>query len=81
MGYAYNPEGDWTSTHQISINGKFDGITRKDLLECAARNNIKEAALIIDEICDTASQWPSMAKECDVPPSMIDTIFPYFQLL
>lgn len=80
MGYAYNPGGDWTSTHQMSINGKFDEITRKDLLECATRNNIKEAAHIIDEICDAASQWPSMAKECDVPKKMIDDIFSHFQL-
>ena len=26
MGYAYNPQGGWTSTHQMSINGKFDDI-------------------------------------------------------
>lgn len=41
MGYSYNPNGGWTATHQMSINGKFDGITRKDLLECGAKNNIK----------------------------------------
>ena len=81
MGFAYNPEGDWTSTHQMSINGKFDEITRKDLLECATRNNIKEASLIIDEICDTASKWPAIAEDCNVPKEMIDSIFPYFQLL
>ncbi|MBP3670046.1 MAG: type II toxin-antitoxin system HipA family toxin [Bacteroides sp.] len=81
MGFAYNPEGDWTSTHQMSINGKFDEITRKDLLECATRNNIKEASLIIDEICDTASKWPAIAEDCNVPKEMIDSIFPCFQLL
>ena len=80
MGYAYNPSGGWTSTHQMSINGKFDYITRKDLLECAARNNIKEASLILDEICETAYRWPALAKECDVPKEMIDRIFPNFQL-
>lgn len=36
MGFAYNPNGAWTKTHQMSINCKFDGLTRKDLLECAA---------------------------------------------
>lgn len=81
MGFAYNSSGDWTSAHQMSINGKFDNITRADLLECAARNNIKEAALIIDEISETASRWPSIAKECDVPQEMIDSIFPHFQFL
>lgn len=74
MGYSYNPNGGWTATHQMSINGKFDDITRKDLLECGAKNNIKNASLIIDEVCEIASQWPTIAKECDVPQSMIDDI-------
>lgn len=74
MGYSYNPNGGWTATHQMSINGKFDDITRKDLLECGAKNNIKNASLIIDEVCEIASQWTTIAKECDVPQSMIDDI-------
>lgn len=74
MGYSYNPNGGWTATHQMSINGKFDDITRKDLLECGAKNNIKNASLIIDEVCEIASQWPTIAKECDVPHSMIEEI-------
>lgn len=80
MGYSYNPNGGWTATHQMSINGKFDDITRKDLLECGAKNNIKNASLIIDEVCEIASQWPSIAKGCDVPQSMIDEITANMQL-
>jgi serine/threonine-protein kinase HipA len=22
MTYAYNPDGDWTNSHQMSVNGK-----------------------------------------------------------
>lgn len=76
MGYAYNPLGQWTSTHQMSINGKFEDICRADLLECGKRNNIKNAAAIIDEVCDVVSSWPAIAKECEVPQDMIDTITP-----
>lgn len=78
MGYSYNPNGGWTSTHQMSINGKFDEINRKDLLKCGVVNNIKNASIIIDEICDTASLWPTIAKECDVPENMIEKIFNNF---
>lgn len=80
MGYSYNPNGGWTATHQMSINGKFDGITRKDLLECGAKNNIKNASQIIDEVCEMASQWPTMARECDVPQKMIDGVTAYMLL-
>lgn len=74
MGYAYNPNGGWTATHQMSINGKFDDITRNDLLSFASLNNIKDAVSIIDEVCETASHWAEIAKGCDVPSSMIDSI-------
>lgn len=76
IGYAYNPQGGWTAQHQMSINGKFDEITRYDLLELARRNNIKEASEIIDMITDTAARWPIIARECEVPQSMIDAILP-----
>lgn len=80
MGFAYNPKGGWTAQHQMSINGKFDGITRQDLLEFARRNNIKEAAEIIDRIAEESSRWPHLAKECEVPQPMIDAIVPNLQL-
>jgi serine/threonine-protein kinase HipA len=76
MGYAYNPNGGWTATHQMSINGKFDVITHQDLLSFAQQNNIKDASLIIDEICEAASHWPQIARECDVPAEIIEAIVP-----
>ena len=80
MGYAYNPNGAWTSAHQMSINGKFDDITRNDLLGLGARNNIRNASHIIDEVCDACATWPTIANECDVPQNMIDKILPNMQL-
>ena len=80
MGFAYNPKGGWTAQHQMSINGKFDDITRQDLLEFAKRNNIKEAAEIIDRIAEVSSRWPLLARECEVPQPMIDAIMPNLKL-
>ena len=62
MGFAYNPKGGWTAQHQMSINGKFDDITRQDLLEFAKRNNIKEATEIIDRIAEVSSRWPLLCS-------------------
>lgn len=81
MGFSYNPDGGWTSQHQMSINGKFDGITRSDLLEIAKRDNIKGAAEIIDQVSTVASGWGSIARECGVPDIMVDTIMPQFQFM
>lgn len=74
MCYAFNPKGGWTATHQMSINGKFDDITRQDLITFAHQNNIKDAAQVIDEIAEAASHWPDLAKECGVPKTVTDAI-------
>lgn len=80
LGFAYNPKGAWTNTHQMSINGKFDDITRKDLQAFAVSNNIKNANEIIDKVCEVTSKWPEMAKNCGVPKEMIDARLPYMLL-
>lgn len=80
IGFAYNPSGLWTNTHQMSINGKFDDIKREDLLACAISNNIKNPATIIDKVCETTAKWPEIAKNCGVPQVMIDARLPYMLL-
>jgi len=76
MGYAFNPAGDWTNTHQMSVNGKFDDIGRSDLLALAKQNNIRNAGETIDAICDAASRWPELALNSGVPREMVDAILP-----
>lgn len=81
MGFAYNPDGGWTSQHQMSVNGKFDNISRRDLLEFAIKNNIKEAAEIIDQVSTVVMEWREIALNCGVPNTMIDSIAPQFQFM
>lgn len=80
VGFAYNPLGGWTAQHQMSINGKFDNISRYDLLEIGRRNNIKNANEIIDSICEVAANWPTIAKNCGVPINMINHIVKHMKL-
>lgn len=37
MGYAYNPDGQWTSAHQMSINGKSAASPKKTYSNAASR--------------------------------------------
>lgn len=75
MSWAYNPQGGWTATHQMSINNKWDNITRDDLLSVAREMNIKRAKLIIDQVVDAVSRWPQLAKEhSEIPQTTIDAI-------
>ena len=75
MAWAYNPNGGWTATHQMSINNKWDNITREDMLNVAYEMNVKGAKKIIDQVVDAVSQWRRLAKEhSDIPQSTIDAI-------
>ena len=81
VGYAYNPDGGWTATHQMSVNGKFDGIDRDDLLAFARAEGIKDAAETIDKVADSVAQWPRIAMDCGVPKEMVETIVKNMVLL
>ncbi|MBQ6723084.1 MAG: type II toxin-antitoxin system HipA family toxin [Paludibacteraceae bacterium] len=75
MSWAYNPTGGWTSMHQMSINNKWDNITREDLLHVAYEMNIKHAPAIIDQVVEAVSMWSKLAKEqTDIPQNIIDAI-------
>ena len=76
MCYAYNPAGDWTSRHQMSINGKRIGITDDDLIACAVHGNInsRRARAFISEVRDAVREWPRFAAEAEVKDEFVTKI-------
>ena len=74
--YAWNPTGEWTSRHQMSINGKREGFERADLLALASTAGIKKAraSQMLDRIIETVRRWPYFAGEAGVPDRRIDEI-------
>ena len=74
MSWSYNPNGAWTSMHQMSINNKWDDITREDLMALAKNVNIKQPGEIIEQVKDGVAQWPRLAKEFNIPHDIADVI-------
>jgi serine/threonine-protein kinase HipA len=72
--HAYKPDHRWVSHHALSINGKRNEITKEDLLTVGKSINSKKAALIIQEVSDTVSQWKKFADEVNVLPAIRDEI-------
>jgi serine/threonine-protein kinase HipA len=66
VNYAYNPHGRWTQRHQMSVNGKFEGITRSDLLELGDRFVVPAPARAINEVLDAVGRWPTFAEAAGV---------------
>ena len=80
VSWAYNPQGDWTSKHQMSINNKWDNITRDDLTTVARNMNIKHSNEIIEQVIHAVSLWRNFAQQLDIPESTITQIENTLQL-
>jgi serine/threonine-protein kinase HipA len=74
LTFAYNPEGQFTSKHQMSLNGKREGFEENDLLAIARRFNISNtrARSMIEEVANGVSQWTHYAKDAGVPTARIE---------
>jgi serine/threonine-protein kinase HipA len=66
--WAYNPRGAWTSSHQMTVNGKRDGFTIADLRAVAEVGRLKrtDAKRVFDEVVAAVSRWEQFAEEARV---------------
>jgi len=66
--YSYNPTGDWTATHQMTMNGKRDGFTLADFRACAKSTMMKRgrAETIVEEVRVAVSKWSDYAEQAQV---------------
>ena len=67
--YAYNPAGQWTSQHQMSVAGKRDGFTLENLRDCAGTAAMKRGAAerILEQVLAAVSDWERFARDAGVP--------------
>ena len=79
--WSYNPSGDWTAHHQMSMNGKRDGFDRSDFDDCAdtLSLNRRRTRAILDEVQAAVAQWPRFADAANVDPHWRRSIDPSFR--
>ncbi len=76
LTYSYNPQGDWTSRHQMSLNGKRDDFTLEDFKACAKQVAMKRgrAEEIVRQVQEAVLQWPQFAEAAGVPVAVAEAI-------
>ena len=79
--HAYNPKGEWTYQHLMSVNGKFDDITRQDLLAEADRFGVSGPSEQLNEVRAALDLWPTFAKEAGLADSVSERVAADFRLL
>lgn len=74
--YSFNPAGDWTAKHQMTMNGKRDDFRLEDFKACARSAAMKRgrAEAIVAEIQNTVSKWRTFAKAADVQDDVRERI-------
>lgn len=68
ISYAWDPTRQWTSRHQMSLNGKRDKFERYDLITLAHLAGIKKtrANETIDRVIESIRRWPDFAIKAGV---------------
>ena len=76
MTYSYQPGGKWTSSHQMTMNGRQNGFTLEDFKACAKSASMKRgrAETIIAEVRNVVARWQDYADESSVSPEQRDKI-------
>ena len=78
--HAYNPKGEWTFQHLMSVNGKFKDITRADLLAEADRFGVRRPNDLLAEVRAAVENWPSHAREAGLGEKTTNTVAADFRL-
>lgn len=80
--YSYNPDGAWTSRHQMSVNGKRDQFELADLVSCARNAGLKRgrAAILLNEVIAAVKRWEGHAATAGVPDADAAKIASVFRL-
>ncbi len=74
--YSYNPDGAWTASHQMTLNGKRDDFTMADFRACAQAAAMKRgrAETIVGEVMAAVAKWPDYAAQARVSDPWRDQI-------
>jgi len=70
LTWSYNPDGIWAGSHQMSVNGKRDVFSRKDIEVLGEVSFLPRglALQILDQVLDVVSGWRDYARESGVSP-------------
>lgn len=82
LSFAFNPTGEFTSRHQMSINGKLDGFVRDDLEAIAVRAGLVRGrwSSLLDQVVESTTNWESISADAEVPHERAAAIKDAFRL-
>ncbi|VXC84326.1 type II toxin-antitoxin system HipA family toxin [Sphingomonas sp. 8AM] len=82
IAYSYNPTGDWTSQHQMSLAGLRDNFTLDALIDGGKSAGVSPRAVkaIVREVTEAVGQWRMIANDVGVPANFVDDVETHLRL-
>jgi serine/threonine-protein kinase HipA len=68
--HAYNPRGEWTYQHLMSVNQKFKDISKQDLLEVVDRFGVRRPENVLSDVRGAIQNWLQFAKQANLTPPL-----------
>jgi serine/threonine-protein kinase HipA len=79
--HAYNPSGEWTYQHLMSVNGKFDDIPRQDFLLKPIASESVAPPSSRNEVRAALGMWSSFARKAGLLDTVLDRVAVDFRSL
>ena len=77
VAYSYKPGSKWVNSHWMTLNGKRDGFNREDFYAFEQLSSLfkrRTIDQIIDQTVAELNNWPVLAREHDVPASLVNEV-------
>ncbi|WP_125099619.1 type II toxin-antitoxin system HipA family toxin [Leucobacter chromiireducens] len=71
LTFAYSPTSVWLRQHLMSVNGRFERITERDLLTLADQFGVPGARGILAEVADAVARWPEFAAASGISAARV----------
>lgn len=79
--HAYNPKGEWTYQHLMSVNGKFSAISRAELLVESDRFGVRRPQDLLADVRGALEKWPTFAEEAGLGLDVANDVASNFEPL
>jgi serine/threonine-protein kinase HipA len=79
--HAHDPNNIWLAQHLMSVNGKFDDITREDLLAEADRFGVRRPNDLLADVRGALDNWTAHADSAGMTTAAAEEVAADFQLL
>lgn len=74
LTFAWDPASAWVSRHLMSVAGKRDHITKRDLMGFADEQGVPGARTIIKRVSDAVADWRLYAAQAGVSTSNVERV-------